>query len=234
MAKKKKTLRKTKKIQVGIDEAGRGPIIGPMVMVAIAANEEQVQKLIWLGVKDSKLLSREAREEMFDRIHDIVEDFRVEVIEASAIDACLMDVNSNLNWLEADSSARMVSELAPAKVIVDCPSINVPAYTSYFKKKLVGDFVDGCEIVVMHKADEKYHVVGAASIVAKVIRDRIIEHYKEEIGIDFGSGYLGEAKTRNFLKEHFDDPKCKHLFRKMWKPYQKLVAEKKQRSLEDY
>tara|TARA_Y100000310_G_scaffold265249_1_gene276174 strand:+ start:42 stop:737 length:696 start_codon:yes stop_codon:yes gene_type:complete len=231
MAKKAK---KSKKISVGIDESGRGPIIGPMVMVAIAANEEQVQKLIWLGVKDSKLLSREAREEMFDRIHEIVEDFRVEVIEPCAIDASLRDVESNLNWLEADSSARMASELKPSTIIVDCPSINVPAYTAYFKKKLDSKVADKAELLVMHKADEKYHVVGAASVVAKVVRDRIIDHLKDEVGIDFGSGYLGEAKTRNFLAEHFDNPKCKHLFRKMWKPYQKLAEEKKQRSLGDY
>ena len=59
-------------IIVGIDEAGRGPVLGPLVMVALAVKEENIKKLEWLGVKDAKLLSSSVREEMFDQIRDIV------------------------------------------------------------------------------------------------------------------------------------------------------------------
>ncbi|MBT5924329.1 ribonuclease HII, partial [Candidatus Woesearchaeota archaeon] len=79
------------KIIAGIDEAGRGPVLGPLVMVAIAVKEEDVKKLEWLGVKDSKLLSSQVREELFERIHEIAHNFRVEVIEPDAIDLSLTE-----------------------------------------------------------------------------------------------------------------------------------------------
>ena len=69
------------KIIVGVDEAGRGPVLGPLVMAALAFKEEDIKKLEWLGVKDSKLLSSQTREELFERIREIVHDFRIEVIE---------------------------------------------------------------------------------------------------------------------------------------------------------
>src|SRR3989344_9377957 len=124
------------KIIVGLDEAGRGPILGPLVMAALAVKEENQKKLEWMGVKDSKKLSAEVREELFDQIRDVVEDFRIEVIEPDAIDLTLKDDSTNLNWLEADTSARMISELNPDVIIVDCPSPNIKAYKEYFSSKL--------------------------------------------------------------------------------------------------
>src|SRR3989344_6546452 len=107
MAKKSKlTLNPEKKIKVGLDEAGRGPILGPLVMVALAVDEEGEKKLQWLGVKDSKQLSSQVREELFERIREVVIDFRAEMFEPDAIDLSLKE--SNLNWLEADTSSRMV------------------------------------------------------------------------------------------------------------------------------
>src|SRR3989344_8817258 len=116
------------KIIAGIDEAGRGPVLGPLVMAALAFKEEDIQKLEWLGVKDAKLLSSPAREELFERIHEIVHDFRIEMIEPDAIDLSVDGGESNLNWLEADTSARLASELQPDKIIVDCPSVNILSY----------------------------------------------------------------------------------------------------------
>ena len=82
------------KIIVGVDEAGRGPVLGPLVMVAIAMKEDDLKKLEWLGVKDSKQLSSSVREELFGRIHEIVHDFRIEVIEPDAIDLSLNDTRT--------------------------------------------------------------------------------------------------------------------------------------------
>src|SRR3990167_10913552 len=124
------------KIIVGVDEAGRGPVLGPLVMVALAIKEEDLKKLEWLGVKDSKLLSSSVREELFDRIHEIVHDFRIEVIEPDAIDLSLSEEGTNLNWLEADTSARLVSELDPDTIILDCPSPNLTAYKEYVRERL--------------------------------------------------------------------------------------------------
>ena len=85
------------KIIVGVDEAGRGPVLGPLVMVAFAVKEENQKKLEWLGVKDSKLLSSQVREELFESIHEIAHDFRIELIEPDAIDLSLKEANTNLN-----------------------------------------------------------------------------------------------------------------------------------------
>src|SRR3989344_4700082 len=124
------------KVIVGVDEAGRGPVLGPLVMVALAVKEENLKKLEWLGVKDSKQLSSQVREELFERIHELVHDFRIEVIEPDAIDLSLKEANTNLNWLEAETAARMVSELDPDTIIIDCPSPNIPAYTAFISQRL--------------------------------------------------------------------------------------------------
>lgn len=220
------------KIIVGVDEAGRGPVLGPLVMAALAFKEEDIKKLEWLGVKDSKLLSSQAREELFGRIREIVHDFRIEVIEPDAIDLSLKEENTNLNWLEAETAARLVSELDPDKIIVDCPSPNIPAYQDYFSSRLSEAVRTKAQLVMEHKADLNHIIVGAASIVAKVIRDKHIDRLKTEIGINFGSGYLHDPKTQEFLKNHFQTHP--HLFRKQWQPYKDAVEEKKQKRLAEF
>lgn len=220
------------KIIVGVDEAGRGPVLGPLVMVAVAVSEDKIKKLEWMGVKDSKLLSSSVREEIFEQLRDVIDDFRIEVVEPDAIDLSLEEEESNLNWLEADTSARLVSELDPDQIIVDCPSINIAAYKAYFESKLSKAVKDKAELIVEHKADFNYIVVAAASVIAKVIRDRQVNKIKTEIGVDFGSGYMSDKKTQKFLEEYHD--KHPHLFRKKWKSYTNAVEKKKQKSLGDF
>lgn len=217
------------KIIVGLDEAGRGPVLGPLVMAALAFPEENLQKLKWLGVKDSKLLSSEMREELFERIHELVYDFRIEVVEPDAIDLSLKTDGTNLNWLEADTSARMISELHADTIIVDCPSVNIPAYTDYFKKKLGKTTAT---LIVEHKADVNHIAVAAASIIAKVIRDRYVDGVKAKIGIDFGSGYMSDLKTQEFLEKHYEE--YSYLFRKGWRSVKDLEEKKKQKRLGEY
>lgn len=220
------------KIIVGVDEAGRGPVLGPMVMAALAVKEEDIKKLEWLGVKDSKLLSAEIREELFERIREVVHDFRVEIIEPDAIDFSVNGSELNLNWLEAETSARLVSELDPDTIILDCPSPNINAYKKYFRSRLSKAVKDKAELIAEHKADFNYIVVGAASIVAKVIRDRSVEKLKKEIGIDFGSGYMSDPKTKDFLGKYHQE--YSHLFRKSWRPYKDAEESMKQRKLGEF
>ena len=201
-------------------------------MVALAVTPEQEKKLEWIGVKDSKLLSREAREELFERIREEVTDFRIEMIEPDAIDHALRDSSLNLNWLEAETSARMISELRPSTVIVDCPSVNIENYTHYFASRLSEGVRSSLHIVMEHKADMRHIVVAAASIIAKVIRDRSIDNIKKEIGHDFGSGYTSDERTQKFLlKYHAEFP---HIFRKEWKSYKTAVEKGKQKTMEDF
>lgn len=220
------------KIIVGLDEAGRGPVLGPLVMAALAVKEENIQKLEWMGVKDSKQLSTEVREELFGRIREVVEDFRIEMIEPDAIDLSVDGGNSNLNWMEADTSARMISELDPDVIIVDCPSPNIPAYKNYFASKLSKGVREKAQLIVEHKADVNYIVAAAASIVAKVIRDRQIEHLKSEIGINFGSGYMSDPKTQDFLKKCYKAHP--HLFRRSWQSYKNVEENAKQKKLGEF
>ena len=220
------------KLICGVDEAGRGPILGPLSMATILIGEEGEKELRWMGVKDSKLLSPPVREELFERIREIVLDFRIEVIEPDAIDLSLNEENFNLNWLEAETSARMVSELNPDKIIIDCPSVNIPAYKDYFSNRLSSGVKQKAELVVEHKADVNHIVVGGASIVAKVIRDKYIENIKNEIGIDFGSGYMSDPKTKDFLEKYYD--KYAHLFRKTWQPYKDMEMAKDQKKLGEF
>lgn len=201
-------------------------------MVALAVEEEDIKQLEWMGVKDSKLLSSSAREELFERIREVVKDFRVEVIEPDAIDLSLQEAESNLNWLEADTSARMVSEINPDKAIIDCPSTNILAYKDYFYSRLSKAAQQKTQLVIEHKADARHVVVGAASIIAKVIRDRSIDKLKDKIGIDFGSGYPSDPKTQDFLNKYYD--KYPEVFRKQWRPYKDVVFSKSQKSLNEF
>lgn len=220
------------KIIVGVDEAGKGPVLGPLVMVALAVKEEDQKKLEWMGVKDSKLLSHQVREDLFERIKELVHDFRIEVIEPDAIDLSLKSEGTNLNWLEAETSARMVSELQPDKIILDCPSVNISAYRNFFANKLSEGVRSNAELIVEHKADMNHIVVAAASVIAKVIRDRSIEKVKQEIGVDFGSGYMSDPKTKAFLEEYHE--KHAGLFRKQWQSYKNVEIKKMQRTLGDF
>lgn len=220
------------KIIVGVDEAGRGPVLGPLVMVAIAMKEGDMKKLEWLGVKDSKQLSSSVREELFERIHEVVHDFRIEVIEPDAIDLSLKDPGTNLNWLEAETCARMVSELDPDTIIIDCPSPNIAAYTDFIRQRLSAAVREKATLIVEHKADVNYVVASAASVVAKVIRDRAVDHIKNEIGVDCGSGYTSDPKTQEFLAKYHETHA--HLFRKGWQSYKNVVEKKMQKTLGEF
>lgn len=223
---------KESKIIVGLDEAGRGPVLGPLVMVALAIKEEDQKKLEWMGVKDSKQLSSERREELFERIREVVHDFRIEVIEPDAIDLSLQSEGTNLNWLEAETSARMVSELDPDVIILDCPSPNIPAYRNYVLERLSEAVRQKATLLAEHKADVNHIIVAAASVIAKVLRDRYVNHIINEIGIDCGSGYMSDPKTKVFLNEYHDT--FPHLFRKGWQSYKDVEQKKMQKKLGEF
>ena len=161
----------------GIEEAGRGPVIGPMVMVGVLVDEKDFPKLTSIGAKDSKLLTPQTREKIFDQILAMVKKYEIAIISSAKIDEALLSEKSNLNKLEGDTSAMLINLLKPDKAILDCPSNNPEAYADYIKKQLDNKKT---RIVAEHKADVNYPVVSAASIIAKVIRDREIEKLKKK------------------------------------------------------
>ncbi len=213
-------------IIAGVDEAGKGPVIGSLVICAVSIDKKDIFKLEHINVKDSKLLKKEEREELYQEIIKIVKDYKLSIIEPEEIDDNLLNnPNSNLNILEAVKTSEILKQLSPDKAYVDCPDIN----TERHKARLNLD----CELVVEHKA-EKYAVVAAASIIAKVIRDKTVEELKTIHKIDFGSGYCSDPKTKQFMTEHWDNPLYSHLIRKSWSTFKRKKVESEQKSLSNF
>jgi ribonuclease HII len=204
----------------GIDEAGRGPVIGPMVMAGVVVDEKDHEMLRAIGAKDSKLLTPLQRERLFKEIVGRVLRYKIVVIGPQEIDKAVMSKGTNLNWLEAEHQVLLVNELAPGTVYIDCPSPNIKAYSAYIHERL--KWPDQVKLVCAHHADRDYPVVSAASILAKVTRDEHIERIKKEIGIDFGSGYAADPRTVEFVKEHWQD--YPDIFRHSWAAYKRYAT----------
>lgn len=215
-------------LTLGIDEAGRGPVLGPLVMCGVVVDEAAQEKLARLGVKDSKLLTAEKREELYPLILKAIHSHKLIILQPTDIDKALDTFNFNLNWLEANTSAEIVNALKPETAIIDCPSPNIRAYQDYLSRLIKNKSI---QLVLEHKA-ERHMPVAAASIIAKVTRDRIIEDLKKQLGIDFGSGYMHDQLTQQFLQSHFETHP--HLFRQMWAPFQKVQNSKHQMRLNKF
>lgn len=213
---------------VGVDEAGRGPVLGPLVVAGFLIDEKDLGKLDKLGVKDSKLLLPKKREELFKKLkkykHEII------IVEPAEIDQALRGHDGlNLNWLEARKTAELINELNPDKAIIDCPSPNIKAYASYIR-----DYIHNKEIelVCEHKADLNYKVVGAASILAKSVREEEVKKIEKFVGQSIGSGYASNPVCRKFLEDNWDiHPE---FFRKSWESYKRVLRQQGQKKLGEY
>jgi ribonuclease HII len=211
----------------GVDEAGKGPVLGSLVICGVVIDETELHKLRKMDVKDSKLLKPEERNALYNRIIKAVKDYKLVVIEPKEIDdAILNSAAMNLNKLEAIKTAQMISELLPDKAYIDCPDV-VP---DRYKQLLLKNIAHKPELVVEHKA-EKYAVVAAASILAKVFRDRKIDELKKIHKIDFGSGYCSDPKTKEFMKKYWDDTVYSHIIRKSWATFQNEKIKNEQKTL---
>jgi len=208
----------------GIDEAGRGAVIGPLVIAGVLVGEEAFQKLKELGVKDSKLLTAHRREVLFAEIRKLAKDYNVVKLWPREIDVA---VNSGrklhkLNRLEAQTMARVIEALRPDKVYVDAADV----LEQRFKHHILECLSFRAKIVSEHKADRNYVVVSAASIIAKVERDREIAELASKYG-DLGSGYPSDPKTVSFLTQCIaKESKYPDFVRKSWRPAKKAKNEK--------
>ena len=213
----------------GIDEAGRGPIIGPMVMAGVLVDEEGSESLKSIGVKDSKLLTIGRMRKLFDKIKGTAIRHKIVVIQPSEIDAALESDSLNLNWLEAHKSAEIINFLKPEKAIIDSPSNNIVNYKRYLVKLLDNK---GIDVSVEHKADLNHVECGAASILAKVTREDEIEKIKKKIGDNFGSGYPSDPLTKSFLEKNLD--RHPEIFRKSWMTYKRAAGSRGQKRIDDF
>ena len=183
----------------GIDEAGRGPVIGPMVMCACVIDAKYEKELKSLGVKDSKKLTPKQREDLYPQVKKMCKYF-VEIIPATLIDSTNKD-KINLNKLEELTTAKLIQKAKEfckgeeLKIYVDAPDINFTRYGNVLSQ------ITNTNVIAEHKADDKYPIVSAASIIAKVDRDAEIKRIKEETGIELGSGYPADPITKKALEQ---------------------------------
>jgi len=208
----------------GVDDAGRGSVIGPLVIAGVVLNEENLPKLVKLNVKDSKLLSPHRREILAPEIKRTVQNYSVVKLSPRDID----DVVTNgrklrkLNWLEAKTMAEIIETLKPDKAYVDASDV----LEDRFKNDILDCLPFRIPIVSEHKADRNYPVVSAASIIAKVERDGEIAKLAEVYG-DFGSGYPSDPRTMNFLKHCLDGKEeYPDFVRRSWEPAKKTKSDK--------
>ncbi len=223
---------------MGIDEAGRGCVIGPMAVGAVLFEKNHLGYLKELKVEDSKLLSPQKREELYPKIKEKAIFYGVKLIPPSDID------DASLNQIDLQEIVSFIFEVRPGKVVFDVPA-NPAGVGKFVKAVRLGlERVEGDKpglvanpgleefslpiIVGENKADEKYPVVSAASILAKVERDRVIKALHKEYG-DFGSGYMSDERTQKFLKSWFNENKnFPPIVRKKWSPVKKFL-EKQER-----
>ncbi len=207
---------------LGIDEAGRGCVAGPLVMCGYLVDEKNIPRLKGMGVKDSKMLSAGKRERMMPELKKIAEDYVILSVSAEEIDR--LRTVSNLNKAEITRMQQLINALEPDKVILDALESNERRFLQKIKAGIKTD----AEIIAENFADKNYLEVGAASIVAKVHRDEEIKKLHNDYG-NFGSGYSSDPKTITFLKECI---KKKHelpaFVRKSWMTVQWIHEEAEQ------
>ena len=199
----------------GVDEAGKGPVLGPLVVAAVAVdNAKDMQDL---GIKDSKQLTPEKRKELANLIKNKF-SFAIEIIEAERVDEYRRQ--NKLNDLNREAFEKLISKLDPNVAYVDAADVNEHRFGKQIKEKLTNE--KDTDVISMHKADAKIDVVAAASIIAKETRENEIRKLKEKIG-DFGSGYPSDERTIKFLKSFYsDNGKWPTGTRKSWKTVERI------------
>lgn len=217
---------------LGIDDAGRGPVIGPMALAGVLIEKETEKEFSKLEIRDSKTILPKKREILAEQIKKLSISTHVVLISVDEIDGKNND-GLNLNQREAVGMAQIVNKLNKTKdqikVVIDCPSTNIEAWKEYLEQSLIGK--SNLNIVCEHKADENHIAVSAASILAKVTRDNEVKKLKKKFNINFGSGYPADPNTRKFIYEHYEEYTGKGLFRESWGTIKKHKSHKIQKKL---
>jgi ribonuclease HII len=215
----------------GLDEAGRGPCFGPLVVAGVTFQTDE--KLIEYNIRDSKKITPQRRSFLADKIRDLAEEYRYIIIHAEDIDD--MRRVMTLNEIEVNAFSKIVEKLHVETCYVDAADVNETRFGHDIMLKL--SYTP--KIISKHKADEIYPIVGAASILAKTIRDQEVEKIakklREELDMDLGSGYPADPITKNFLTAYIQKYGTlpPHV-RKSWKTCEKLIQQFKTRTLDDF
>jgi len=186
----------------GVDEAGRGPVIGPLVVASFSISEDKIKQIESLGVKDSKKLTAKRRKELFSEILELKGNYYFNVLSPAFLNKEMKTYTLNEIELLAFKEAIVGLKVPINRAICDSCDVNANRFSDNLKEAL-GDEFSSCEIIASHKAEDKYPIVAAASILAKVKRDELIEKIEEDAGVSFGSGYPSDPKTIEFLEDYY-------------------------------
>ena len=200
---------------VGIDEAGRGSVLGPLVLCGVVIAENRIKFLERLKVKDSKKISPKRRVVLSRKIRKISE-YHLVKITANDIDV-LRSSNVNLNEIEKIGMRKIIGKSGANTCIVDCFDIK----PERLKNEIESTFPH-LNVITEHNAEDKYAVVAAASIVAKVERDLEIAKIRKTFK-EIGSGYPSDPRTIEFIKNSYED--LPDFVRKSWATVSRLEEE---------
>ena len=213
----------------GIDEAGKGPVLGPMCVAGLLLDEKKLRALTRLGVKDSKLLTPKKREALDVEIKKLADKYFILEVSPKQIDE--LRKMMTMNEIMVACYVKVLNELRPDSAFVDAADVIAERFGENIKKK----YTEKIELISEHNADEKYPIVSAASILAKIQRDALVRKIGKSIGIEIGSGYPADPKTIKFLeswvKEH---GKLPDFARSSWETSKNIMEKASQRSFSDY
>ena len=218
----------------GIDEAGRGPVLGPLVIAIVVLNPQEAEQLQNSGVTDSKKLSEKKRTELVPHILAHSTHADTQIIDAHNIDTYLSS-GTNLNMVEAIHSAKLCDSIPQAvqahtRLMIDLPSKNKAQYLGAITKHS-SCITKLARVDAEFKADVNHIAVSAASILAKVTRDTIIKELAEKIGLPLGSGYPSDPLTKAFIEKYATT--YPHICRQSWESIKRLHRTNSQQTLSD-
>ena len=177
---------------LGIDEAGRGSVLGPLVIGGVLMPIDKIRFLERIGVKDSNRLSSKKRSVLSRKIKKISQTY-TNIITAQEIDNLRLN-GTNLNQIETNAMTDIITRSNPDKCYIDCIDVKEDRFHDNIQEKY-----PKIEVITRHKADDIYDIVSAASIIAKVERDKQMAILRREYG-DIGSGYPSDKYTIAYLE----------------------------------
>jgi ribonuclease HII len=179
---------------LGVDEAGKGPVIGSMFVAGLVVEEEQLFDLAAWGVKDSKQLSADRRRALSKKITDAAVDLFILEVPPQVIDELRQVIT--MNEIMVRCFAQVLARLRADRAFLDAADVN----EARFAERVRAQSGASIEILAEHQADQRHSVVSAASILAKVRRDESIREIEAFCGCQIGSGYPSDPQTIEFLK----------------------------------
>ena len=214
-----------------MDEAGRGPCFGPLVVAGILAENDT--EMVRIGVNDSKQLTPKKREQLAPQIIRLATNY--ELIVLPAVDIDVLRKTMTINQLEVFMFSKIIEKLKPDVCYVDAADVN----EERFGKDIVSNLSYKPKMISEHKADEQYPIVGAASILAKVTRDehvrKIAQELEPRLNLPLGSGYPADPLTKQFLSTWVSrfGTLPPHV-RESWETCQQLIKNHKTKRLDDF